>query len=74
KYLSSGISTRGALAITATARASAFLSGRDFVIPEDVKGLSQYTIVHRVLFKEEFDPHTRKEIIKSLIEQIPTPV
>ncbi|MBF0317285.1 MAG: MoxR family ATPase [Nitrospirae bacterium] len=73
KYLSSGISTRGALAITATARASAFISGRDFVIPEDVKDLSQYTIVHRVLFKEEFDSQTRKEIIKSLIERIPTP-
>ncbi|MBF0345343.1 MAG: MoxR family ATPase [Nitrospirae bacterium] len=74
KYLSSGISTRGALAIIGTARANAFVSGRDFVIPEDVKDLSQYTIAHRVLFNEEFDSQTKKEIIKSLIEQIPIPV
>ncbi|MBV6340106.1 AAA family ATPase [Candidatus Magnetobacterium casense] len=74
KYLASGISTRGALAMTATARSHAFISGRDFVIPEDVKDLAQYTIVHRVLFKEDFDAQTRKEIIKSLIEQIPIPV
>ncbi|KJR42869.1 methanol dehydrogenase regulatory protein [Candidatus Magnetoovum chiemensis] len=74
KYLTAGISTRGALALTTTAKASAFFQDRDFVIPEDVKGLTQYTIPHRVIFKEEHRFINAKEIIKSLVQEIPVPL
>lgn len=73
KYLLAGISTRGALAITNTAKTNAYINGRDFVIPEDVKELAGYTIAHRVIFREDFDSKTKKEIIQSIVEQIPTP-
>jgi MoxR-like ATPase len=70
-YVSAGLSTRGALTIISTAKANAFFHGRDFVIPEDVKELAEFTIPHRVLFKEEYENLNKREIVKSLIEEIP---
>jgi MoxR-like ATPase len=73
-YLTAGLSTRGSLAVMYTAKANAFFKGRDFVIPEDIKELAEYVIPHRVIFKEEYGESNKKEIIKSLIEEIPLPV
>jgi MoxR-like ATPase len=73
RYLLSGISTRGVLAITNVAKANAFFNGRDFVIPEDIKELAEFTMPHRVIFREEYETLDKKEIARSLIEQIPVP-
>ena len=73
RHLTAGLSTRGALTLINTAKTNAYFHGRDFVIPEDIKELSEYTIPHRVLFKEEYEALDKKEIIKSLIETVPTP-
>ncbi len=73
-YITAGLSTRGALTLMTTAKANAYFHGRDFVIPEDIKELIEFTIPHRVLFKEEYESLDKREIIKSLIEEIPTPV
>lgn len=73
KFLDSGLSTRGTLAITYTAKTRAFFEGRDFVIPEDIKVLSEYVITHRVIFKPEYESQKR-EVIKSIIESIPVPL
>jgi len=74
EYLTAGLSTRGALAITRTAKTNAYFHGRDFVIPEDIKELATHTIPHRVLFKEEYETINKREMIRSFIEQIPTSV
>lgn len=73
KYLTAGLSTRGALALTYTAKTNAYFNGRDFVIPEDIKGLAEYTIPHRVIFKAEYENLNRRGAVKSLIEEIPAP-
>ncbi|WP_333652586.1 AAA family ATPase [Dissulfurispira sp.] len=73
KHLNAGLSTRGALALTYTAKTNAYFHGRDFVIPEDIKELAEYTIPHRVMFKEEYKNLNKKEIIRALIEDIPVP-
>jgi MoxR-like ATPase len=73
-YLAAGLSTRGALTITNTAKTNAYFHGRDFVIPEDIKELAEYTIPHRVIFKEEYENLNKREIIKSIIDTIPTPL
>ncbi|MDD5007646.1 MAG: MoxR family ATPase [Syntrophorhabdaceae bacterium] len=73
-YLSAGLSTRGALTITNTAKTNAYFRGRDFVIPEDIKELAEYTIPHRVIFKEEYENLNKREIIKSLVDEIPAPL
>lgn len=43
-----GVSTRGALALATASRARALLSGRDYVLPEDVKALAVPVLAHRV--------------------------
>ena len=43
----SGVSTRGALALYQAAQAYAALQGRDYVIPEDIKGLAPAVLCHR---------------------------
>ncbi len=48
-----GVSPRGALALFRAAQALAFVRGRDFVIPDDVKELAPVTFLHRVILKPE---------------------
>lgn len=72
-YLASGLSTRGALALVNTSKANAFLSGKDYVIPENIKEIAEYVICHRVIFREEYETANRKEIIRSLLEEVPVP-
>jgi MoxR-like ATPase len=73
KYLVAGLSTRGSLAITATAKTDAFLQGRSFVIPENIKRLASYVAAHRIQCKEEYEHLDRGEIIQSLLEDVPVP-
>ena len=51
--LSLGLSPRGAIALLATSRAWAWLSGRDFVTPDDVKQMAPATITHRLMLRPE---------------------
>lgn len=74
KFLIAGLSTRGALALVQTAKTDAFFRKKDFVTPENLKEVAEYVIPHRVLFKEEFASAGRKEIIKSILEEVPVPV
>ena len=48
KRLSLGASPRAMVHLVHCARANAYLSGRDFVIPEDVKKVSSYVLSHRL--------------------------
>ncbi len=48
-----GVSPRGATALQATSRAWAWLAGRDYVIPDDVKALAPPTLRHRVHLRPE---------------------
>jgi len=74
RFLVSGLSTRGALALVNTAKADAFLEGKDYIVPENVKALAEYVISHRVIFREEFETANKKELVKSLLEEVPVPV
>ena len=51
--LSLGVSPRGATALLATSRAWAWLSGRGYVTPDDVKALAHPTLRHRVQLRAE---------------------
>lgn len=74
KALSAGLSTRGALALLYTAKADAYLKGRDFLVPENIKAVAEYVIPHRVLFKDECEGFSKKEIVQSILSQVPVPV
>jgi MoxR-like ATPase len=51
--LALGVSPRGALALQRTARAFAASSGRDYVIPDDIKMLAGPVLEHRMLLAPE---------------------
>ena len=48
-----GVSPRGATALLATARSWAWLSGRNYVTPDDVKAMARPTLRHRVMLRPE---------------------
>ncbi|MEY2924847.1 MAG: hypothetical protein RLZZ337_1395 [Bacteroidota bacterium] len=70
-----GASPRASLAILAAAKAKAAISGRDFVIPEDVKYVAPLTLRHRVVVapEKEMEGLTPDFIIKEMIESVEIP-
>ncbi|NPA57746.1 MAG: MoxR family ATPase [Aquificae bacterium] len=73
KYFSAGLSIRGTLAIAKTGKTNAYFSGRDYVIPEDIKSLLPYTVPHRVVLHEIYENTDHQEIVLSVLEKIPVP-
>ncbi|GAA4118719.1 MoxR family ATPase [Nocardioides fonticola] len=73
--LSAGVSPRGATALLRTARAWAWLSGRDFVTPDDVKLLAHATLAHRLGLRPEAELEgTRVEsVLAAAIAGVPVP-
>ncbi len=73
--LSLGVSPRGATAILNTARAWAWLSGRDYVSPDDVKALAFPTLRHRVALRPEAELEgvTADAVIESILASVPVP-
>ncbi|HTW55928.1 MAG TPA: MoxR family ATPase [Thermoplasmata archaeon] len=70
-----GSSPRGSLALQKLARARALLSGRDYVLPDDVKAFAEAGLAHRVLVKPE--PWIRgvrgEAIVRAALERTPVP-
>jgi MoxR-like ATPase len=52
EYFLSGISTRGAISLVRLLQAYAFLQGRDYVKPEDIKDTLESVLRHRIINKE----------------------
>jgi MoxR-like ATPase len=73
--LSLGVSPRGATALLATAKAWAWLSGRDFLTPDDVKALAQPTLRHRVSVRPEaeLDGVTADGVLDGVLASVPVP-
>lgn len=74
RVLVAGVSTRGAIGLADAARASAFLAGRDHVLPEDVKALFVPVCAHRLILRPEHESLDRKEILQSLLDTTPIPL
>ncbi|WP_443050673.1 AAA family ATPase [Streptomyces sp. NBC_00286] len=73
--LALGVSPRGATALLATARAWAWLTGRDYVIPDDVKALALPTLRHRVQLRPEAEMEgvTADSVINAILAHVPVP-
>lgn len=69
-----GISTRGGINMADAARAHAYLEGRDYVIPEDVKETSVAVGAHRLVLKMENEELNKEELLRSLLKNIPVPL
>jgi MoxR-like ATPase len=70
-----GVSPRGATALLATSRAWAWLSGRDYVTPDDVKALARPTFRHRVQLRPEaeLEGATPDGILEAVLASVPVP-
>ncbi|MCJ0872325.1 MULTISPECIES: AAA family ATPase [unclassified Streptomyces] len=73
--LTLGVSPRGATALLATARAWAWLVGRDYVTPDDVKALALPTLRHRVQLRPEAEMEgvTADAVITAILTHVPVP-
>ena len=70
-----GVSPRGATALLRTAQAWAWLSGRAYCTPDDVKALASPALVHRIRLRPEaeLDGLTPDRVIENVLTQVPVP-
>lgn len=71
-----GVSPRGSLALYRAAQALAFVRGRDFVIPDDVKELVPVTFSHRIILKPEarLEGATIERLVAGILSETRVPV
>jgi MoxR-like ATPase len=74
--LSLGVSPRGSLALLRTARAQALADGRDYLVPDDVKGLAVPALAHRVMVKgrgAQGGGVDAEAVLRSIVQDVPVP-
>jgi MoxR-like ATPase len=75
EYLRYGASPRATIALTIGARAHAFLQGRGYVTPQDVKSIAPDILRHRIIlsYEAEAEELTPEIIIEKILSEIPVP-
>ncbi|MCG8653192.1 MAG: AAA family ATPase, partial [Pirellulales bacterium] len=70
-----GASPRATINLTLAAKANAFLSGRAYVTPQDVKAIAVDVLRHRVIisYEAEAEEMTAEEIVRMVLNAIPVP-
>lgn len=71
-----GLSPRGTLALLYASKAWAVLSGRDYVVPDDVQSVIMPVMVHRIVLKPEarLKGQTAESLIQSILDSVDIPV
>jgi len=69
-----GVSTRGAQFLLKASQAIAFIGGRDYVLPEDVKELAPLILGHRVILKSRTYISDADDIIRDILAGVHVPV
>ncbi len=71
-----GASPRAMLALVRASQAKAFLQGRDYVKPDDVKAVAMQVLAHRLALSAEarIQKESVEKILKSLIIRVKVPV
>lgn len=74
KEILSGVSPRGTLALVHAAQGYAWIQGRDYVVPEDIKTLAVPVLAHRLVLTRGYGSSvTGEKEIQSILEQVPVP-
>lgn len=70
-----GASPRGSIALMKASQAYAFIHGRNYVIPDDVKFLAPYVLAHRLILKMEakFEGITGEQVISKIVARTTVP-
>jgi MoxR-like ATPase len=76
KYITYGASPRASINLILTARALAFVRGRDYALPQDVLDMSRDVMRHRLVlsFEALSDNVTADDILTTILHTIPVPV
>lgn len=73
QYIQFGASPRASINMNLAAKAVAFMDGRDYVLPEDIKEVALDVMNHRIIlnYEAEADNVSTKDIIKALLTKVP---
>ena len=73
QYIQFGASPRASINMNLAAKAVAFMDGRDYVLPEDIKEVALDVMNHRILlnYEAEADSVKTSDIIKALLSRVP---
>ena len=75
EYIKYGASPRATISLTLAARAHAFMEGRGYVTPQDIKSVAPDVLRHRLLltYEPEAEELTSDELIRQILAEIPVP-
>ncbi len=73
-FILSGISTRGGINMAEAAKAHAYLEGRNFVIPEDVKAVAVPVGAHRLIVTPENEALDKEDLFQAVLKNIDIPI
>jgi len=67
------VSPRASINLNLAAKAVAFMDGRDYVLPEDIKEIAEDVLNHRILlnYEAEADRVSTRDLVKTLLEKVP---
>jgi MoxR-like ATPase len=70
-----GASPRATIALTLAAKAHAFIRGRGYVTPQDVKSIGMDVLRHRITltYEAEAEEKTSEDIVQRLFDELPVP-
>jgi MoxR-like ATPase len=76
RYITFGASPRASINLVLTARALAFVRGRDYALPEDVLDMALDVLRHRLVlsFEALSDDVSSDDLLKTILDRIPVPV
>ncbi len=69
-----GVSTRGATALYKASQVTAALSGREYVIPEDVKYVAPYVLCHRITSCGSTSSQGAQEVLRRILDNVRVPL
>lgn len=73
EYIQYGVSPRASINLNLGAKAVAYMAGRDYVLPEDIKEIAYDVMNHRILlnYEAEADGVSTRDIIEKILRQVP---
>jgi MoxR-like ATPase len=73
KYIQYGVSPRASINLNLASKAVAFMDGRDYVLPEDIKEIAEDVLNHRIIlnYEAEADGINTRDLVKILMEKVP---
>ena len=73
QYIQFGASPRASINLNLASKAVAYMNGRDYVLPEDIKEVAMDVMNHRIIlnYEAEADNVKTKDVIKALLAKVP---